>query len=130
MRSPEQAASASAAAVRATSVQPVRCARFLDSCATSPLPAARPDGRSPFRDDLDLLRTHGLDPWAAALLDPPPHHHAPARQPTRPQPGIDKLTLVPFQNRNGEVLAPAPAEIHVNRAAALAHRHDLAFDQS
>src|SRR5262249_37643157 len=129
MRSPEQAASASAAAISAISVQPVRCTCSPDPSATSPFARGPFPGRSPVHDDLDLLRPGRLDPRAAALLDPPPHHHAPAGEPARAQPGLDKLTLVPFQNRNGEVLAPAPPEIDVNGAAALAHRHHFSLDQ-
>src|SRR5262252_1035789 len=106
MRSPEQAASASAAAISAISVQPVRCTCSPDPSATSPLARGLFPGRSPVRDDLDLLRPGRLDPRAAALLDPPPHHHAPAGEP-----------------------APAPPEIDVNGAAALAHRHHFSLDQ-
>src|SRR5579883_2421127 len=88
-----------------------------------------PDNFLLVRDDLDLLRLRRLDPRAAALLDPPSHQDAPSRERTHRETGRRKLTLVTFQNRNGEVLAPAPPEIHVDRAAALAHRHDLALDQ-
>src|SRR5882762_4268488 len=133
-RSPEQPASASAAANRTISVRAVprvRCAGVSPASELRPnsLPRSPCIGVSFIRDDLDLLGRRRLDPWTAALLDPSPHHDAASRQLLRLQSGGRKYALMTLRNGDREILAPAAAEIHIDGAAALAHRHHLALDQ-
>src|SRR6266436_5821200 len=132
-RSPEQAASASAAnrTISVRAVPRMRCAGVSPASRLRPnsLPRSPCIGVSFISDDLDLLGRRCLDPRTAALLDPSPHHDAASRQLLRLQSGGRKYALMTLRNGDREILAPAPAEIHIDGAAALAHRHHLALDQ-
>src|SRR4051812_17311656 len=79
--------------------------------------------------NLYLFGTCRLHPGAAPLLDPPANSNSPAAQRLRYQTCGSKRALIALGDRDGEVFRPAPPEIDVNRAAALAHRDDLALDQ-
>src|SRR5262245_31191627 len=79
--------------------------------------------------DLDLLRHDGLDPRAAARLDVTTYRYPAAGQLSRLDPGRGEDALIALRDGDGEVFRPSPSEIHVDRAAALAHRHDVAFDE-
>src|SRR5207244_4017971 len=79
-------------------------------------------------DDLDLLRPHRFDPWAAALLDIAADPDATALQAFRLETLGGKAALVAFQNRDREILRPAPPEIHVDGCAAFADRQHPALD--
>src|SRR5262249_30848483 len=77
---------------------------------------------------LDLLGTRRLDPRAAALLDPPAHPNATPREPLRLEAGRRESALVALGNGDRKVVGPPPAEVHIDRGAALADRQHLAFD--
>src|SRR6266478_1444666 len=78
--------------------------------------------------DLDLLRAAGLDAGAVPLLDKAAHPDPAVFELLGRQPRPREDALITFRDRDSERLRPAPAEIHVDRAAALADRQDLALD--
>src|SRR5579859_1900999 len=78
--------------------------------------------RSRLLHNLDLARMDQLDPRAAPFLDRAPDPNPPACQlPERQTCGLE-CALVALQSRDGEVLRPAPPEIDIDKAAALADR--------
>src|SRR5579863_5047090 len=78
---------------------------------------------------VDLFRTHRLDPRPAALLDPPAYPDMSASELPRFEARCRKNTRISLQDRNSEILGPPPPEIHIDRGAAFAHRHHLTLDQ-
>src|SRR5215470_3750084 len=76
---------------------------------------------------LDLLGAHRVDPGAAALLDPAADTDTSAGQGFRFEACRRKGPLVTLGDGHSKVLAPAPAEIDIDGAAALAHRQHLAL---
>src|SRR5215203_5048355 len=77
--------------------------------------------------DFDLLGVAGLDAWTVAFVYPAAHPDASVLQCLRRQSGLRKHALMTFQDRDRERFRPAPAEIHIDGAAALADRQHLAF---
>ena len=71
----------------------------------------------------------------ASIHGPPRSSTEPRTRTRRPsscfgsRPAAAKAALVAFQNRDGEILGPAPPEVDIDRAAAFAHRQHLALDQ-
>src|SRR4051812_19223973 len=118
-----------------------RSAQLASSNASSAGTISRRAAMSPLRkspftspsnlisQNLDLLGTRRLHPGAAPLLDPSANSHAPPIEGLRRQPRGGKHALIALGDRDGEVLRPAPPEIHVDRAAAFAYRQHLAFHQ-
>src|SRR6185295_11534859 len=104
--------------------------RTVDACPDGLLAIVTTSAPSVALQNLDLLRTARLHPGAAPLLDPSADTHHAAGQFLRLEAGRGKHALVALGDGDGEVLRPAPAEIDVNRPAALTYRKDLALDQS
>ena len=120
-RSRRASSASSAGAISRRAATPVRSApRTVTTSALS---------SRPFVHDLDLLGTRRLHPGAAPLLDPPANPHAPPGQRLRLETRGRKRALIALGDGDGEVLRPAPPEIHIDGAAALAHRQHLALDQ-
>ena len=100
---------------------PVRCARSRWPSATTVSPAAVPHAQPRRRRSRSAPAASPRSTGRRA----PRSTRAPSRAgraALRLQPGGRKAALVAFQNRDGEVLRPAPPEIDVDRAAAFAHR--------
>src|SRR5712691_1404250 len=77
--------------------------------------------------DLDLLGMGRLDPRPAALFDPSAHPHAAIFELSRVDAGGGEGALIAFQDGDRQSLRPAPPEIHIYGAAALANGQHLAF---
>src|SRR5580704_13193650 len=73
---------------------------------------------SPRVGSLDLLRIVRFDPRTpprpAARLDKAADSNAAAGEPLQIQARSREIALISFQDRNGEILGPAPPEIHVD----------------
>src|ERR1700732_2257938 len=80
-------------------------------------------------DDFDLLRPGRLDGSSTSLLYPAAHFNFAAVERLRCQPGTRENTLLPLENRDGEVVRPPPPKTNIRTPAAFAHRRHLALHQ-
>jgi len=79
--------------------------------------------------ELYLLRSRRFHPRATAFFDKAADPDMSAGELLRFEACRRKITLISLQDRNGEILGPAPSKIHVDGGAALAHREHSAFHQ-
>src|SRR5262249_24585477 len=78
--------------------------------------------------DLDLLRPGSFDPRPVALIDPSADANDTILEALETYPSTGKDALMSFQNRDRQRLSPAPPEIQLDRAPALADGEDLTFN--
>ena len=112
-------------------VQPVKAAaratnsaRLANPDLSVPIPALRI-----LLDAFDLLRGHGVDDRAPALLDPTAYSYRTPLQPLRVDTRDGEFSPMTLKNRYRKVARPTPSEIQIYCGAAFAHRQYLALYQ-
>src|SRR3984885_2349207 len=100
---------------RRTRMGPVPMGPESNTATSQSLPAA-PAAPSLASAELYLLRPHRFDPRATALFDPATDPYLPAGEGLGFKPRRREITLISLQDRNGEILGPAPPEIHIDVA--------------